>query len=83
MGAIFSKPKAPAPDPAIRESQLRQEKILAKQEANTIAEEKAEKDKLRRRRKVKQGGGLNLLLSPDRDEDLVQQGLTDKLGSNY
>jgi hypothetical protein len=83
MGAIFSKPKAPPPDPEIRKSQLRQEKILARQEANTIAEEKAEKDKLRRRRKLKQGGGLNLLLSPDRDEDVVQQGLTDKLGSNY
>ena len=68
MGGLFSKPKTPAPDPAIAEAQKKQEERLAKQEAE-------QKRQIASRARARRTGGLRLLMSPDR-----QDGESTKLG---
>ncbi|MGZ0247316.1 MAG: hypothetical protein ACKVH1_15395 [Alphaproteobacteria bacterium] len=78
MGGILSKPKAPAPDPSIAESQRKQEEILAKQEARATQREGEEARKTNASRRARRTGGLRLLLNQERDD--AQLGLTDTLG---
>jgi len=78
MGGILSKPKTPAPDPSIAESQQKQEEVLAKQEARATQRQGEEARKTNASRRARRSGGLRLLMSQDRDN--AQLGLTDTLG---
>ena len=71
MGGIFSKPKAPRPDPSIAAAQKKQEERLAQQES----EQKAQ---IAARSRVRRTGGLRLLMSPARMDQAGTQ--STKLG---
>jgi len=71
MGGIFSKPKAPAPDPSIKEAQDKQQARLDRQET----EQKAQ---IAARRRTRRTGGLRLLMSPERQDQAGGQ--STKLG---
>tara|TARA_R110000782_G_scaffold24057_1_gene62390 strand:- start:5 stop:259 length:255 start_codon:yes stop_codon:yes gene_type:complete len=78
MGGIFGKtPKPPAPDPAIAESQKRQEDILKKQEIRTSEKEKSANDKIQARKRAMRKGGQRILLSSTREN--AQTGIDDGL----
>lgn len=57
MGGIFSKPKAPTPDPSIEKAQKRQEERLEQQETE-------QKQQIAARARARRSGGLRLLMSP-------------------
>ena len=84
MGSIFSKPKAPPPDPQIAKSQKKQEEVIETQEVRAEQEQKTELKKTqavaKARRQGRRGGGasMRLLLSPDREN--AQLGLKNTLG---
>ena len=65
MSGVFSKPKPPAPDPAVLEAQKRQEQraeeALAKEEAVAAA-----------RKNVRSTGGIKQLMSPTRIAEMAQ-----------
>ena len=71
MGGIFSKPKAPTPDPSIAEAQKKQQERLDRQETE-------QKQKIASRSRARRSGGLRLLMSPQRTDD--QTGASTKLG---
>jgi hypothetical protein len=68
MGGIFSKPKAPRPDPSIAAAQARQSERLDKQAADLESREKRSMMSLQARRRARRHGGLNLLLSDERED---------------
>jgi hypothetical protein len=78
MGGIVSKPKAPAPDPAIAEGQRKQEENLRKQEARTAQREASEARATSAAQRARRTGGVRMLLSADRDA--ASLGLSDTLG---
>tara|TARA_R110000824_G_scaffold102941_2_gene244881 strand:- start:1489 stop:1728 length:240 start_codon:yes stop_codon:yes gene_type:complete len=68
MGGLFSSPKAPAPDPSIAAAQKAQQMRLDKQAVDLASKEKQEMASLQARRRARRTGGLNLLLSEDRED---------------
>ena len=57
MGGLFSKPKAPAPDPV-------QEPRIVQQEGRADAEEKDAKRKIQARASARRTGGARKLMAP-------------------
>ena len=57
MGGLFSKPKAPAPDPV-------QEQRISQQEGRADAEEKDSKRKIQARASARRTGGARKLMAP-------------------
>jgi len=57
MGGLFSKPKAPEPDP-------RQEERLQRQEARAEAEERGAARRVQSRMMARRGGGSRMLMAP-------------------
>ena len=57
MGGLFSKPKAPAPDPA-------QEQRVVQQEGRADAEERDAKRKIQARASARRTGGGRVLMAP-------------------
>lgn len=56
MGGIFSKPKAPKPDPSLQRSLDMQEQRLKTQEAE-------QRQQISARKRARRSGGLRLLMS--------------------
>lgn len=83
MGGLFGKPKAPAPDPAIAESQKRQEETLKKQEIRTAEKEKSANEKIQARKRAMRKGGQRILLSSARENPTlgIDDGLKTTLGA--
>lgn len=73
MGGIFSKPKAPRPDPSIAAAQKKQEERLAQQETE-------QKRQIAARSRARRTGGLRLLMSPARMDQEQTGGSSTKLG---
>ncbi len=71
MASVFSRPKAPTPDPSIKEAQDKQEERLASQE-------REQKEQIAARKRVRRTGGLRLLMSPEREGGATGQ--STKLG---
>ena len=61
MGGIFSSPKPPAPDPAIKEAQDRQE-------ARATAQTREEQARAAATRRARRSGGIRMLMSSARQE---------------
>lgn len=77
MGGLFSKPKAPAPDPA-------QEARIARQEARADAEEKNANRKIQARASARSTGGARKLMAPGvygGSENSARQVLSTTLGA--
>ena len=71
MGGVFSKPKAPRPDPSIQKAQEKQEQRLAQQETE-------QKRQIAARSRARRTGGMRLLMSPARMDEAGTQ--STKLG---
>ena len=75
MGGFFSKPKAPAPPPRVREDQA--------DETARLRAEKAEKNRqIQARLRARRGGGMRLLLSQERENSSLGLGGHTTLGSS-
>ena len=72
MGGILRTPKAPAPDPELKEAQMRQEERLNAQEAQKAAQIIA-------RRMARRIGGKRMLLSGERQD--AEAGVQTTLGA--
>jgi hypothetical protein len=73
MSGLFSSPSPPPPDPKIAETQEKQEKRVAEQEA-TKQRQIAASSRARRT------GGMRLLFSQERENPALGIGGEDKLG---
>jgi hypothetical protein len=71
MGAVFSKPKMPAPEPIsqdVLDEQQRQKDELAAEKARTEQERLDEMQGLQKRKRSQRYGGRRTLLSPLRED---------------
>lgn len=71
MSGLFSTPKAPAPDPELKEAQERQEAMLEQQE-------KEKRMQIAARQRARRVGGQRMLLSKTRED--AEQGIKTTLG---